>query len=119
MKLLLILLLTISPVYAIEVTPIKKGEAAKVDGFIVSKDEMKKLREINEKKKLLEKENLSLKDLNVVNDRRVSLYGERYSAVERELTRERTKSNLKGIGGFVLGVVITGFIGYAAVRASK
>jgi len=119
MKFILILMIAMSPAYAIEVTPIKKGQPATKDGFVVSKDDMQKLRKLNEKKKLLERENLNLKDLNVINEKRVNVYEERYNASEKELTREKTKSNLKGIGGFVLGVVVTGFIGYAAVRASR
>ena len=66
MKYLLIILLIINSAFAIDVTPVKKGDVVTKDGFFVDKDNMKKLRQNNEEKKLLEQKSLKLKDLQTV-----------------------------------------------------
>lgn len=119
MKLLLILLLTLNQCLAIDITPIKKGEKAANDGFIISKEDMKQLRQINEEKKLLESQNIKLKDLAAVRDQRVKLYKEEVEYNYKALQKERTKGKINGVLGFAIGVLATGFASYAAIQATK
>ena len=119
MKLLLIILLTMSQAFAIDVTPVKKGDPSPKDGFFVDTENMKKFREINEKKKNLEKQVVTLEDLGVINEERIKIHKTMLSNTEREVSKERTKGNLKGLGGFILGVLATSVAAYAAIRVSK
>lgn len=119
MKLLIILLFSISQCLAIDVTPIQKGDPAPQDGFFIDSPNMKEIREINEKKKLLEKENIQLKDLAVINEQRVDTYKDYAKKSEEQLGWEKTKGNFKGVGGFLLGVLATSVAAYAAIRVSK
>lgn len=119
MKILLIILLTISQALCIEVTPMSKGDKAPKQGFFIDTENMKEMRKINEKKKLLEKENVTLKDLAVINEKRVEVYKERADETEKHLTKEKTKGNIKGVLGFILGVAATSLAAFAASKAIK
>ena len=119
MKLLLIFLLTLSQAFAIDVQPITKGSPAPDDGFFVDQPNMKKLRKINEEKKLLEKENIDLRELSIVHETRIDNYKQMNTEVEKELRWEKTKGSLSGVGGFILGVLATSLAAYAAMQASK
>lgn len=119
MKLLLILSLFASQAFAIDITPIKQGESAAYSGFLVSAEEMKKLRQINEEKKVLEEQNIHLKDLQVVNEKRITSYDEAYTKVSKDLRYEAFKGDLKGLGGFLLGVAITTVSAYAVTKTLK
>jgi len=119
MKLLMLLLFTITSTFAIDVVPVKKGDLAPKDGFFVDAENMKKFREINEKKKNLEKQVATLEELGRIQEHRISIYSEMLVNTEKELHKEKFKSNLKGIGGFVVGVLATSVAAYAAIRVSK
>ena len=119
MRLLIVLLFCITQVFAIDVQPIKKGHKAPEDGFFVNPPNMKKLRKINEDKKILEKENLKLKDLSAIQDQQIDNYRELSKESQKELRKEKTKGNFKGIGGFVLGVLATSLAAYAAIRVTR
>lgn len=119
MKILLIILLTINSATAIDITPIKKGEPAPANGFFVDKKNIKKFREINENKKLLEQENGKLKSLNQLAINETKIYKENYQEANRQVRVEKFKSDLKGIGGFLLGVLATSAAAYAAIRIAK
>lgn len=119
MKYLLILSLLFTQVYAIDITPIKKGDSATYDGFLVSPEEMKKLRQINEEKKLLAEQNIALKDLQIVNEKRIMSYDEAYTKVSKDLRYESFKGDVKGIGGFFIGVAVTSIAAYAVTRTLK
>lgn len=117
--LVLILILICNTCLAIDVKPIKKGEAASFDGFLVSKEDLKKLRQINEEKKLLDKQNIKLKDLAAIRDSRVKLYKEEVEYNYKALQRERTKGKINGVLGFLVGVLATGAASYVAIKVSK
>lgn len=119
MKIILLLSLIFNSVYAIDITPIEKDEKAPFSGFIIDKDNMKKFRQINEDKKNLEKETILLKDLAAIQEQRVDNLKEQNSLTEKELNREKFQSNLKGIGGFLIGVLATSLAAYAAIRVAK
>lgn len=119
MKFLLVLLTSINLCFALDVTPVKKGDPSPSDGFFVTTESMKKLRKINEEKKILEKENITLKDLSVINEKRIQTYKMYAEESHKQASWERTKGNFKGAGGFVLGVLATSLAAYAAIRVSK
>lgn len=119
MKIILITLLLLNSVYAIDITPIKVGEPAKYDGFLVSSEEMKKFRQINEEKKLLAEQNIHLKDLQVLNEKRLAVYDEAYTKVNKDLRFESLKGDFKGLGGFFIGVAVSSIAAYAVVRTLK
>lgn len=119
MKMLLIALLLLNNLYAIDITPIKTGEPAKYDGFLVSSEEMKKFRQINEEKKLLAEQNIHLKDLQVINEKRLNSYDEAYTKVSKDLRFESLKGDFKGLGGFFIGVAVTSIAAYAVTRTLK
>ena len=119
MKYILILLLLFNSVYAIDITPIEKGQVAPYKGFLVSPEQMKEFRQINEDKKLLEQENLKLQDLQVINEQRIGLYKKAWEETNSELTKERFSGNFKGIGGFILGVALSGIAAYATIKTLK
>jgi hypothetical protein len=118
MKYLIILLVSFN-CFAIDVTPIKKGEPAPKEGFFIDAENMKKLRKINEEKKLLEKENITLKDLAYVNEQRINTYKKLSLESEKMFVREKTKGSFKGVGGFLIGVAATSLAAYAAIRISR
>lgn len=119
MKILIILLFSISHCFALDVTPLKKGELAPSDGFFVTSESMKKLRKINEEKKILEKENITMKDLAVINEKRIVTYKMYAEESHKQASWERTKGNFKGVGGFLVGVLATSLSMYVAVKVVK
>jgi len=108
MKILILFLLSFS-LCAGEIQPISKGQEAEFSGFLITKDFEKRLRTINEENKLLERKNVTLERLGNVNEDIAQHYKKRASKAE-------LRGDLKGIGGFLLGVLVTGAI---AVGLSK
>lgn len=119
MFLLSILFSLVFNVYAIDITPIKKGDPSPNDGFFVDAENMKKFRIINEEKKVLEVKNLKLEDLNYVNEKRIEFY----KSVADESRKETSKAHIKGfigtIGGFTVGIAVTGMAVYLATKVIK
>jgi len=113
---IIISLLLCFSISAQDILIIKKGEAASQDGFLVSAEQMKKFREINEKKKLAEKKNITLKDLRLVQDERINFYRNMSEDYRKELRYQSVKSNTKSFLWFIGGVLITGAISYGTVR---
>lgn len=119
MKYLIVILICISQALAIDITPIEKGQPAPANGFFVDQENMKEFREINERKKLLEKENLTLKDIRVIQDEQIDNYKEIEKELYRQVRKEKFKSDIKGIGGFILGVAAASLAAYAAIKVTK
>jgi hypothetical protein len=76
MKLLLILLVTMNTAFA-GVTHIKKGEAAPSDGYFITYEQEKKFRQINEENEQNKKVIITLKDLQVTQDRQIAILQDR------------------------------------------
>jgi len=119
MKFLIVILISISQVFAIDVIPIEKNEKAPEKGFFIDTENIKELRKINEEKKLLKKENVKLQDLQTINEQRINTYKEFAQESEKELYKEKIKGNVKGVWGFILGVLSTSVAAYAAIRVAK
>ena len=119
MKYLLIFLLTFSSAFAIDVEPIKAGEAAPKDGFFVDAENMKKIRQINEDKKRLEAQKIKLEDLGRINEQRISIYRKESENAYKEASRAKLKGFLGTFGGFVVGVSVTGLAFYVATKVVK
>ena len=107
MKLLIILILSINLAYAGNIQPIKKGNPAPFNGFIVDKPQMEHFRKINEQKKLSEAQNLVLEDLKVTQGRVVSFHKKRAERLQNELLRSNIKSYFTNVIFFGLGVLAT------------
>lgn len=105
--------------FAIDITPIKKGEASPGDGFFVSTEEMKKFRQINEEKKLLEQKVLTFGDLAITNEQRIDIYKKQSDYYEEQYLKQQNKTIWSGIGGFILGAAATSLVAYGTMRALK
>lgn len=119
MKVLLIFLISISQCFALDVTPIKKGDPAPQNGFFIDAENMQEMRKINEEKKLLNKENVTLKDLAIINESRISTYQEYVKKSSDDANWEKTKGTAKGIAGFLIGIGSAALAGYVMMKASK
>jgi hypothetical protein len=118
MKLLMVFLISFNAL-AIDIVPVKKGEPAPSDGFFVSPEEMKKFRQINEEKKLLDQKVISFQDLAITNEQRIDIYKKHSDYYQQEVVKAQNKTMWAGIGGFVLGVVATSLSAYGTVRLLK
>ena len=116
--LLMFFLLAYEVSYA-EMTTINKGDTAPHSGILVDAAQMKEFRQINEEKKLLETENLKLKDLGVINDQRIDLYKEHVKQVTEDLSRSERRAFWQSVGTFALGVVVTGFAAKVAIESTR
>lgn len=120
MKLLLVLLFSISTCFAdYDISPMKQGDIAAKDGFFMTTETEKKVRQVKEEHKLYKQQNVKLKDLALIEEQRVETYKKRTEASEKQLRWEQTKGTFKGVGGFILGVAATSLAAYAAIRATK
>ena len=122
MRLIILLLLTFNTAFAQDIIPIKKGQPSPIDGFVISKKANEKIIEDREK---LERKNIQLKDLSVLQDQSITDLKShrdtlsRHNAELRESLRAKPTGFWQKTGYFVLGALITGAIGYGTVRALR
>lgn len=119
MRLLIILILTFSTAFAIDVKPIKEGDPAPKDGFFIDSENMKEIRQINEDKKRLELQKIKLEDLGRINEQRMTIYRTEAETAYKEASRAKLKGFIGTFGGFVVGVGLTGLAVYAATKVLK
>jgi hypothetical protein len=119
MKFLLTLIFLLNSAFAF--TPIKKGDPSPVDGYVVTKEQEKKLRQ---KVEDLEFKNVRLSDLSVkqdnmikTQDRHIEIQKKHNSELRKEL-KERTGFWSKSVY-FVLGCLTATAMGYVTVKALK
>lgn len=115
MKYLLLFALSFN-CFGIDVKAVKKGESVPEDGFFVTAEEMKKLRQINEEKKILQEKVYTFEDLRIIDTQRVEFYKVSNESYQKALVQEQTHSTLKMIGGFILGSITTGATYYFATK---
>lgn len=119
MKLLFLLLFSFSSLAQEPIRWVEKGHVVESGSFLVTPDQMKKFREINEKKKNLEKQVVTLQELQYINEDRIKVHKEINTELEKQVSKEQFKSGAKSIGAFILGVLATSAAAYAAIQVSK
>lgn len=101
-------------------TPVRKGEAAPSDGYLLTKEEEQRHYERNEKQKqtLIKLEDLRVIDSQIIakKDEQIQVQNDSY----HKLREQHYKSNsLVNILYFIGGAVLTGAISYATIRTIK
>ena len=113
MKLLSILLLLISSsCFGQDVIRLDKDQVAPFSGNLIKVERLAEFYKSHKTLPLVEA-NLSLER------QRIELYRDRLRKTESELTRAKTKAYLGTAGGFLLGVLITGFAAKAAIESVR
>jgi hypothetical protein len=118
MKYILLFLISFN-VFAQQQVILDKGQTAPFDGILSDSDQMKKYRTINEEKKLLDKEVIKLRDLNLTKDERMKLYKEEAADWKQQYRKEQVKGFWSKVGYFTLGVLVTGVAAKAAIEATR
>jgi hypothetical protein len=80
---------------------------------------MKELRQINEEKKNLEKQKMNLEQLAVIQEQKAEIYKDQSLHLRKQVRKENFKGDLKGVTGFVLGVLGTSLAAYAAIKVVR
>ena len=100
---IILFFLIIHTAWGQDIQGIKKGQASPIDGFVISTDFEKELRQINEDSKILKRQNILLKDLQVTQEYMVTLHSERASNAQKELEKEQIKGFFKSTLYFIGG----------------
>lgn len=98
---------------------LNKDEPAPFTGVLVDQEQMKEFRAIDTRLKLMERQNDSLKELNLRLEDRIVYYRKEAGAREAELTRVKFKSFWTNVGYFALGVIITSVAAKAAIESTR
>ena len=95
-----------------DVIRLDQGQSAPFSGNLIKTERLEEFYKSHKKLPLVE-ENFELEK------QRNSLYKERFQDTERELTKAKFKGYIGTIGGFVLGVIITGVAAKAAIESTR
>ena len=115
MKLIICFLLTWTSL-AQEIKHIQKGEIAPYSGYIIDYKMEKKMRS---DKQTLEAKNVVLSDLNVLKDKRIGFHKEEAENAYKELRKQRVKTGVYTVAGFVIGVSLSALAVIALKGAVK
>jgi len=118
MKYLMFALLSFS-VLANDMVILKKGDQAPFDGILSNQEQMAKFRKTDEQNKLLEQQNIKLKDLADISDQRIELYKQEVKTVREDLSSSQRKTFWSSVGFFALGAVITGLCAKVAIESTR
>lgn len=118
-NIVLILALLLNCVYAGEIVTLNKGDIAPFSGALVDKEQLSEFRKIDEERKLLDQQNVKLKDLADIHNQRIDLYKQEVKMVRDDLSSQQRKSFWTNIGYFALGVVVTGLAAKVAIEATR
>lgn len=108
-QLLILLFLVLAPLqgFSQTITPIKAGEPAPYDGYVIDKDFEQARRKDREELKLQKDKNVLLSDLNVLTNQRVDLYKQDSARAYSELNKQQLSTGVKIVlyflGGLALG----------------
>lgn len=102
-----------------DVVKLNKGDPAPFRGALFSETKTNEIRKNDEQRKLLIKENLTLKDLRVLESEKLDIYKKRLYNTEKELSKSNSRRFWSNTGYFILGVVITGFAAKAAIESTR
>lgn len=111
-KLMILLMILISTNSFGQAQKIKVGERATFDGVLITE---KQLQEYD----TAERANRVLKELSSLQDMRIEQYRKDLKEAKSEINKVAFKGYLGTAGGFVLGVLITGFAAKAAIEATR
>lgn len=112
MKLIILLLLVTNLAFAETAIVIKKGEAAKFDGVLITEEKAQELHKA-------EKKVLALSDLRLTDQKLIEYYKDESELRQTELKQERLSSHVKAIGFFILGSLLTGLAAKVAIESTK
>lgn len=112
MKILITLLLSLNICFAQQISPIKEGETAKHTGYLVDK-KFAEVATYNDKKIPLQEAKIDLLTrLGKIDKERAEDYKKRANKAE-------LRGDLKGIGGFLLGVLASSLAVFAIKKAGE
>ena len=114
-----VLLLASSLSFGQNVTSVKKGFVVEQDGFFVTKSQMQEFVKTDKENKLLKEKIVSLEMLSTNYLDQISYHKDRANNLQKELDWSEAKGYFKTTGGFLVGVIITGFASYAAIRSTE
>ena len=114
-----LIVITIQCTEAGQIIPIKKGEESPITGYVIDNAQEKKFRQINEESKLLEKKAVTLEQLGELHNQRAEYYKSLYVESQKDLQSKEDRNFWTKTIYFVGGIVVTGFISYAAMKYSK
>jgi len=111
MKYILVFILLINPCFS-DVVKVEKGTPAPFTGALVDAkqlSEFRKTREIN----------IKLKDLRIVNEKRIDFYKDEAIHYQVLIKKERMQHFWEKAGYFALGVIMTGLAARAAIESTR
>lgn len=109
-KIIIITFLTIVAakcVHGSEVVRLNKGEAAPFTGALVTPEKLNDMRVVDEEHKILKKQNLALKDLQIVLEERLEYHKGLAKEYKADVNRSEFKRFWTGVAYFTLGVLLT------------
>lgn len=115
MKLIICFLLIFNCI-AQQIDYIEKGNKAPYTGYIL---DVAMEKEIRKEKQTLEAKNVVLSDLNVIKDKRIDFHQQEAENAYKELKKQRIKTTMYTIGGFVVGVSLSAIAVMAMKKAIK
>ena len=120
MRVLLVFLLSTSLCFSNDknVTFVKKGHVVENEAFLVTREQMEKFVELDKENALLKQKVVTLENLSKNYLDQISYHKSRANDLQKELDWSEAKGYFKTTGGFLLGVLVTGFASYAAIRSS-
>lgn len=101
------------------VKKVNKGDQVPCNSWIVSEPQMQDIAKEKKELDIVKRENLTLKELGLVNEDIIKHHKTRADDIQKELNWEQTKSVWKSVGFFVLGVAATSVAAYAAIKSTK
>lgn len=122
MKIFIISFFFCFSVMADSAVALRKGENAPFDGILITKEKSKELRQMEKDKKVLEKQKVTLTELNSVLKQQREIWRKDSEENFKQYKKEQIKGNLRGIWGFLVGVLVTSagvFAGAKIIKASK
>ena len=98
---------------------LKKDQPAPFDGILSDSAQMKEFRQINETNKLLNQQNLELKNLSVLQNEKLDLYKSGLNSANLVIEKNEKYKFWTNIGYFTLGVLVTGIAAKAAIETVR
>lgn len=98
---------------------LNKGESSPFTGTLLTDEILQEIDKDSRKVEILEKQVITLKDLNLIKDSKVSYYKDEVGFYHKEIKRERRKSFWSNVGYFTLGCLLTGLAAKVAIESTR